>query len=210
MPGEFKGKSMTTDPVVYEKKFVRNNYLRKRIALTEEDVEAGSDQVCAQLRRLDAVQDASRFVFYYPFQNEIDLLPLAEELLGEGRQIFFPKYLPDQKKYVLARIQDLENDFVPGKYGIPEPIEYTEFYEPKDLKNPVWFVPGVAFDHEGNRLGRGGGYYDRFLTGMYGFFIAVAYHWQLLDKVPHERHDAKVDALATDQELLIFIEKDFE
>lgn len=198
-----------TSQVVFEKKFIRNNYLRKRIALQEDDVRTCSDKVCKQLGYLDVLKVVNEFVFYYPFQNEVDLLSTAKELLDRGKQVFFPKYLKDQKKYVLARIHDLENDFVLGKYGIPEPIENIRFFEPDDLKNPVWFIPGVAFDRDGNRLGRGGGYYDRFLSRVNGYYVAVAYDWQLIDEVPSEKHDAKIDALVTDSEVLIFIEKDF-
>jgi 5-formyltetrahydrofolate cyclo-ligase len=88
-------------------------------------------------------------------------------------------------------------------------VETSEVYDATELQDAVWFVPGLGFDNRGNRLGRGGGYYDRFLHRQSGFFVAVAYDWQLLDSIPYEAHDAKIDALVTDKDQLIFIEKDF-
>ena len=63
-------------------------------------------------------------------------------------------------------------------------------------------VPGVAFDRTGNRLGRGGGYYDRFLSGFQGVTAAVAFSFQLLDQIPIEKHDIPVDLVVTPQNIL--------
>lgn len=197
------------DTVVYDKKFVRNNLARRRLALSEVEVEESSERICGRLRHLDALKVLDNCVFYYPFQNEVNLLPLAEELLEQGKKIYFPKYIPEDEQYVFARIYHLEDDFIEGKYGIPEPVETSELYNSSDLPDAVWFVPGLGFDNKGNRLGRGGGYYDRFLHFSSGLSVAVGYDWQLLDSVPYEAHDAKVDVLVTEKDQLIFIEKGF-
>jgi len=205
----FLGDFEMADTVVYDKRFVRNNLARKRLSLTEAEVEAASEKICNRLSHLDALKVLDSCVFYYPFQNEVNLLPLALEMLEEGKKVYFPKYVPEDEKYVFARVYHLEDDFAAGKYGIPEPVETSDVYSSSDLQEAVWFVPGLGFDDKGNRLGRGGGYYDRFLHFNPGLSVAVGYDWQLLDSIPCEAHDAKVDALVTDKDQLIFIEKDF-
>ena len=84
-------------------------------------------------------------------------------------------------------------------YGIQEPI--SPILIPSDLIN-VMAVPGVAFDRRGNRLGRGGGYYDRLLNNFCGYAVAVAFDFQVLPKIPYESHDIPVNEIVTETKLI--------
>jgi 5-formyltetrahydrofolate cyclo-ligase len=122
-----------------------------------------------------------------------------------------------------VRIESL-SELVVGTYGVPEPLGEPAPIEEIDL----FLVPGVAFDRQGNRLGFGGGYYDRALeevrklndiNGLRGLsegrdrikqngasaplLIGICYQWQLVDgQLPVESHDISVDVIATDEELI--------
>ena len=85
---------------------------------------------------------------------------------------------------------------VPGPYGIREPAATLPVVAPRDLD--VMLVPGVAFDPRGNRLGYGGGYYDRVLAARPCLTIGIAWTFQVVDAVPMEPWDQPVDALLTE------------
>ena len=64
-------------------------------------------------------------------------------------------------------------------------------------------VPGLAFDKSGARLGRGRGFYDRFLAGITGFRVGVCFDWQLVESVPVEAHDIRMDAVVTPSQIIV-------
>lgn len=103
-------------------------------------------------------QGCTALVGYLPIQAELPVLPLLEEALRQGKSLFLPRFQDGQ--YTLAQARDLDRDLVDGLYGIPEPAPACP--EPNPLpENTLWLIPGLAFDRQGNRLGRGKGYYDR-------------------------------------------------
>jgi len=170
----------------------------ERKQLTTQQVDEHSRLICQQIVSGELLKLSNDFILYYPFQNEVDLLPLAEVLINAGKDIYFPRYDKVKKRYDLAKIESLSTDFVKGKFGIMEPIATAKSFE-KDSLKATWFIPGVAFDQNGNRLGRGGGYYDRFLNKTDGMFVGVAHQVQLVDSVPSEEHDMKMDWLVTEK-----------
>jgi 5-formyltetrahydrofolate cyclo-ligase len=102
----------------------------------------------------------------------------------------------------VCRVHSLA-DLEEGYMGILEPPE-NELVAPKDLD--MIFVPGLAFDRNGERLGRGAGYYDRLLAepDIRAVLCGVCYDVQVMDCVPHEPRDHRVDMLVTESELLRF------
>ena len=92
-------------------------------------------------------------------------------------------------------LKHLATDIVIGKYGVREPAATCEEI-PLDQFDLV-LIPGMAFDLQGNRLGRGRGFYDRILATASGVKCGVAYDFQLQEKIPTEPHDAKVNFIVT-------------
>jgi 5-formyltetrahydrofolate cyclo-ligase len=90
-----------------------------------------------------------------------------------------------------------------GKFGISEPVESRQ-HEVEIHELAGVFVPGVAFDRKGNRLGRGRGYYDRALEGYQGLKVGVCFSHQVLDLLPTSGNDVAMDFLITDLELISF------
>ena len=182
------------------KRDLRLKIAKERKNLTVQQVDENSRLICEQIVKGELLKQNNNFILYYPFQNEVNLLPLAAFLLNAGKDIYFPRYNEKTESYDLAKIESLSNDFVKGKFGIMEPTSQAEGFKENTLK-ATWFIPGVAFDKSGNRLGRGGGYYDRFLSYNDGSFVAVAHSVQLIDFVPSEAHDMKMDWLVTEKQI---------
>ena len=128
-------------------------------------------------------------MMYYPIQHEPDLRPLMDEFFQE-KTILLPVA---HRKTIEMRQYKGRDDLHQGKFGIPEPTGTAYKGEPE-----VIIVPGVAFDEKCNRLGRGGGYYDRFLKHFHkAKKYAVAYDFQVVQKVPMTSFDAQIDSVLT-------------
>lgn len=132
------------------------------------------------------VQPGARVAVYIANDEEIPIL--FEEF--EGVELYAPKWNAVEERYELA---PLGGELVAGPHGIMEPMS-TEFLEDWETVD-VWLVPGLAFAHDGRRIGYGGGWYDRFLAHKrddarsYG----VAYPWQLCDDFESDEYDIAVD-----------------
>ena len=169
-----------------EKKRLRELLKQKRRILTKEQVAEQSAIILAHLEQLPSFVVAKTVLIYYPTHNEVDLLPLIKKYKRE-KTFLFPVV---HRQTMDACPYEGNAKMHRGQFNIPEPT--TEPYkEPIDLI----ILPGVGFDKHGNRLGQGGGYYDRFLaTGhKQSVLVAVAYDFQLVEKVPTNRRDKKMD-----------------
>jgi 5-formyltetrahydrofolate cyclo-ligase len=96
------------------------------------------------------------------------------------------------------------NDLSPGHYGILEPeFERCKVISPNDIDAII--IPGLAFDECKRRLGYGGGYYDRFITGVRNDCtrVAVCFDFQVLEYIPTESHDQRMDILVTDKRIAL-------
>ena len=122
---------------------------------------------------------------YWPLPDEVDIRPLIKHLVAEGCTVLLPKVLDDERMEL--RRYASEADLAEGAFHIMEPVgePYNE-----DDQIDVALVPGMAFDAAGHRLGRGRGYYDRFLTAHpYLHTIGVCFPFQRVAEVPTEEHD---------------------
>ncbi len=134
------------------------------------------------------VANAESVMAYYPLPDEPNIVPVLAQLLGLGKRVLLPAVVGDG-----IQLRDYEGDesLLDGPYHIKEPVLRSAF-RPEDID--VVLVPGVAFTADGKRLGRGGGYYDRFLPeAKKAWKIGVAFPFQLLDDVPTDTYDQRVD-----------------
>ena len=143
--------------------------------------------ICERISSLDEWISAKTVLLYAPLPDEPDILRLVER----SKTICFPRYNVD-RTYEAAAINDLE-DLVPGKFGIMEPSNKCNNLEASKIN--LILVPGVAFDTDMNRLGRGRGFYDCWLKDLSGKKIGVAFDHQLLDLVPTEAHDVQLNSI---------------
>lgn len=162
-----------------------------KISLAVRTVE--SHDLC---RRLEPqLQSAHTILFYAPLADELDVWPLLEKLLKSNKVCALPAFDDATRFYSARHVKNLETDIFTGKFGVSEPLSSCE--EIPLSQFDLVLVPGVAFDLNGNRLGRGKGFYDRILAEASGIKCGVGYDFQLLETIPTEAHDAKVDFIFT-------------
>ena len=142
-----------------------------------------------KLSRHPRLAEARIVLLYSALPDEVPTLPLLNRLTTEGKTVLLPRVVSDTDMEL--RRYTGPNDLEPGAFGIMEPT--GELFTDYDLID-VAVVPGMAFDREGHRLGRGKGYYDRFLAQLPHIYkIGICFPFQLVDKVPADAHDMLMD-----------------
>jgi 5-formyltetrahydrofolate cyclo-ligase len=185
------------------KKAVRERMVSIRLAMDMDERSGKSTEICSRIEGMpEHVRQASPVLFYMPIRGEVDILPLLQKALEEGRRCALPKCAPGGKLR-LYFISNLERDVAPGMWGIPEPVE-GRARECTGETFSVIMVPGVAFSRRGERVGYGGGYYDRLLasSGSKSLKIAPAFVMQILPVLPNGPLDGLVDIIATENEII--------
>ena len=178
-----------------EQRALRAIVEQKRRIMTKEQVEEQSALIMAQLEQMSAFREAKTVLLYYPIHNEVDLRPLLTKY--KGQKIFL---LPVTHRHSMeVRPYDGEDMMRRGRLGVPEPQTST-YRGHIDLI----IVPGVVFDQHRHRIGRGGGYYDRFLRKQFtAHKIGVCYSFQLKKHtIPHSWRDQKLDRIITPQQTI--------
>ena len=161
----------------------RKEALRRRASLLPK---AEAAHLLERFAQLPEVLAADTVMVFCGVGREPDTAPLIRTLLERGQKVALPVCLPGRR--LEARVISDESQLAPGKFGIPEPT--TPAY---DGEIDLVIVPAVAFDAKGRRLGRGGGYYDRFIKKQtHAVLVGVGYDFQLVDEVPAARHDQRV------------------
>ncbi len=136
---------------------------------------------------------ANTIVAYYSLDDEVYTHGLIDELLAYGKTVYLPRVVSDDKMVLCCYTG--ADSLSKGAFGIMEPIGGPM---PNDAHIDTVLVPGMAFDTEGHRLGRGKGYYDRFLTSLtrpLPQLIGVCFDFQKVDFVPTESFDVSVDVV---------------
>lgn len=152
------------------------------------------------LRRTTFYRRAKVIMCYVAVDGEVETRPILRQILRDGKKVAVPVTLTGKKKLVAALIQDVDRDLrVKGPFGIPQPPEDGRRVIPLK-KLSLILVPGVAFDKKGERLGRGGGYFDRFLSLVPPKIprLGLAFRFQVVGKIPSEEHDQPVLKVITD------------
>ena len=182
------------------KERIRKEIEAQRRALDFQWLEAASARIVERFQTQEAFQSSETVALYMAFAGEVELGPLFSNCWKLSKRTCIPLFNTKTKVYEMAEVS-AATEYRIGHYGIREPLSPTLL--PMDEIDLI-AVPGVAFDRKGNRLGRGGGYYDRLLEGFSGVAAAVAFDFQILPNIPCEAHDKPVHALATETKLLMF------
>ena len=164
-------------------------------SISEVERAAASLQACRLLERQPAWQKARSILFYAPMPDELDMWELLADSLSAGKTVLLPRFDSEQKTYVACHVKDAERDVHVGHFGIREPHSAGA----KISLNRLDFilVPGLAFDLNGRRLGRGKGFYDQLLTVVQGPTCGVAFDQQIVARVPVEAHDVRLNWILT-------------
>lgn len=182
---------------------IRRQVCRARDSLTPAEISLQSALIAQKLRLLPAYRQARRIMFFLSFRSEVNTRSMVEESMARGQQVLVPRSVSATRELIPSRLLDWERDLAPGAFGIPEPRpEAFRPVQPDEVDLLV--VPGVAFDLQGNRLGYGGGYYDRFIRLLRPkvSLVALAFELQLLPEVPVQGWDRPVNWIVTEARVI--------
>ncbi|MBI5789742.1 MAG: 5-formyltetrahydrofolate cyclo-ligase [Candidatus Schekmanbacteria bacterium] len=183
------------------KSILRKQIKQLRKQLTWQEVAEKSLAVQNLLFSLPEFKQSRSVMFYASYQKEVRTHEAIKKTLAEQKQVILP--LIDQKTagLKLIPISNYPDDVEPGLFGIPQPINKGQAIS-LDLVELI-ILPGVAFDYEGNRLGYGGGFYDKLLANQKKPTIALAFELQIIAEVPRQSHDIQVDKIVTEERVII-------
>lgn len=186
-----------------QKKYLRTMLAQCRASLTPQFERSRSTAVQRRLLDFSAYRAARAVVLYSPIHNEVATDLVAADALASGKEVFFPRLDRARAAMSMVRVRDL-SELSAGAFGIAEPSSEREGVAPHDLAGAIIAVPGLAFGVHGQRLGRGGGHYDRFLAALphEAITVGLAYSFQLLDRVPEGPLDRRLQYIFTESALI--------
>jgi 5-formyltetrahydrofolate cyclo-ligase len=181
--------------------------LRKRIhqILAEISPEARTEKsrlICTAILGSEEYRRAAVVMLFLSMSREVDTTAIIKDAFQCGKTVAVPKLI-EPRQMIPVEIRSLETGFRIDKMGLRNPV-MGDLVPCEDIDLAI--VPGLAFDRQGNRLGRGAAYYDRFLAepGMRAMKWAAAFSEQIVDAVPHHAMDIPMDALVCEQGILKF------
>lgn len=189
---------------------LRNHIRQQRKALTKEQKTDFDDAIQTRISTLPFFAHAPAFFTYLSLPEEVSTDGLIQKFFGK-KTIIVPKM--ENGGICLYELKD-PTAFAAGALGIREPLHWSPVLRSDTSpelglrrdeikKIDVAFIPGVAFDLSGHRIGFGGGHFDRMLKEWHGTTIGLAYELQIIDKVPAESYDVAVSYIITEKNLYV-------
>lgn len=181
---------------VSEVKKILRQQMREAMAEMTEQEKAWSDrELVSAFLAHPKLDEANTVMLYYGVGQEIATADLIQTLLDQGKTVCLPKCLPEHQ--MEARIIQSLDELEPDAYGIPAPKDACPVLEREKID--LILVPGLCFDSKGNRLGQGGGYYDRYLEDFDGNTIGLCREDFFQINLPREPLDAFVRVVLTEE-----------
>ena len=173
-----------------DKKTLRRQIREQKRAMAEAEIVSRSEALGRLFIGSQAYQQAKTIYGYLPYNQEVRTVPMLEQALKDGKRVAVPKIYGDTMKFIylddLSKVE--KNDM-----GIPEPIADAPVAEDKTA---LVLMPGLAFTEKGDRMGYGGGFYDRFLSEEPNHpTLALCYAFQMVESLPTEEFDIPVDCV---------------
>lgn len=187
-----------------QKEALRENMKKMRDAIPEDQRKSEDAQLLDIITKTALYQEAQSILTYVSFGSEVSTRDLIERAMKDGKKVYVPRVNGDTMEfYRFEEWKELEE----SRLGILEPDKNPAKRFPYELhisldraQDCVFIVPGLAFDSHCNRLGYGGGYYDRYLQGFEKrMTLGIAYSEQIVDKVPVTNKDQSLDLVVTPQ-----------
>ena len=186
-----------------DKEQLRLSLRKCLLEMTEEQRSEKSRKACRNLVSTSQFQSASAVMMYLSLPHEVDTSEVILYAWQLGKVVVVPKISWQQRHMMPVQIHSLETGFSTSSWGLRNPIAGLPMpFEEIDLV----VTPALGFDRKGNRLGRGGSYYDRFFANeqLKAPRCGFAFAEQVIDSVPVMERDEGVDLLVTDEEIIYF------
>ena len=187
-----------------QKEALRENMKKMRDAIPEDQRKTEDAQLLDIITKTALYQEAQSILTYVSFGSEVSTRDLIDRAMKDGKKVYVPRVNGDTMEfYRFEEWKELEE----SRLGILEPDKNPAKRFPYELhisldraQDCVFIVPGLAFDSHCNRLGYGGGYYDRYLQGFEKrMTLGIAYSEQIVDRVPVTNRDQSLDLVVTPQ-----------
>lgn len=179
----------TTGQLLFErKKTLRTRLLKLLRSQKKEDRLKKSRIIQKKLFSTKEFKKAKVILFYASFDGEVETFDMMKKAQKLGKTIVLPTIIRERKDLILSLVANLKKDLVKGPYGIQQPRKgLLSSVGVEDIDLAV--VPGVGFDKNNNRLGRGAGYYDKFLSDIPSHVPAfgLAFDFQIVPAVPRKK-----------------------
>jgi len=182
-----------------DKKALRKSIFAQRDTQSPEVIAEKSKAIHEKLFQLEEFQKAQTIMIYAAMRGEVQTKGIFTEAQKQGKRVVVPISQLADRTLLLSEIRDYDHELEIATFDVPEPKK--EFLRPVPHSEiDLVIVPGVGFDDQGNRLGYGGGFYDRFLAGLKPSVpaIAVCYELQIRDDLVAEEHDLPMDWVITE------------
>lgn len=177
------------------KREIREQIRQQKRQYSEEQLRQLSQPVIEALLSHPRVIKAQTILLYHSLPDEVDTHDAIRMLLSKGKRIFLPVITGDDRMTIREYLG--ESNLQKGAFNIMEPTR-QDGAETEPFNCDLAVIPGVAFDRKGNRLGRGKGYYDRFLsTHPSVYTIGICFPFQLAERIPTEENDMPVQEVIT-------------
>lgn len=173
-----------------DKKELRAQIRALKRAMTEEQIVEASARLGELFAASEQYKEAKTIYGYLPYNQEVRTVPMLEQALRDGKKVAVPKCYGDEMRFIY--MDDLSK-VEAGYANIPEPIADEPV---ADDKTALVLMPGMAFTKNGDRMGYGGGFYDKFLAAEPDHpTVALCYAFQMVESLPTEEYDIPVDCV---------------
>lgn len=185
---------------------IRKRILEARGALTINEVEVKSEAILQNVLKTPEYIEADNILLYADYNNEVMTHGIFEDALMRKKRVYFPKSDSLTNTMVFYQILS-EKQLEKGFMGILEPKENMQLcYRFHADEDTLVLLPGVAFDTAGFRIGYGRGFYDKFLSSRRQLStMALAFACQIVEELPREAHDIKMDKIVTEEIIYSFL-----
>jgi len=186
---------------IQDKKDIRDKILKQRETIDVDTKNQWDDNIFNNLVNSELYKKAKTIFAFVSFKSEVDTHRIIKRAFEDKKIICVPKIESKQKGMEAVKINGFDQ-LKEGYFGILEPVEGCPAIDNKAID--LIFVPGVAFDKQGGRLGYGAAFYDRFLANIDESVekIAIAYNFQILDHIPMDEHDVRIDGVITEEKII--------
>lgn len=182
---------------------IRREMIARRNSISREEIMEKSAVIQKRVLELPIYQESKTIGLYASFNNEVSTSIIFDKALEDGKKVLFPYIRKVDRELAFLPVRGLD-ELELGPFGImTPPCREGDIDCIRDAD--LLLIPGVSYDLKGGRIGYGGGFYDRTLhkLGKLPFIAALAYEFQVLDEVPMLPHDIRVNAVVTEQRVII-------
>ena len=186
-----------------DKFVVRQDMSRRRNAMSLDEVLNLSQIIENRLFACEEFLVCRDVMFYLSFGNEVRTDEMIRRSLENQKRVYVPRLVKKERRMELCEITDMDQEFELGSFDIREPSQQnSRVVSPSKIDAVI--APGLAFDYSGRRVGFGGGYFDWLVKQLpkEALRLAVAYGFQMMDSVPQDHWDERVQKIFTDNDTI--------